>query len=154
WGLFPFKYLGQTPEIAAVLGAGCVLVALGLWAVRLRPEVKPSLERSLVCVAAGLLVMFAGWVILIPGALGYSPGAVGDGNRINVVAGFGIVVVLYGAVTAAAELISIATIAPIAPIAPGRRRRPRSGAVAAVGLIFVGSGYLYRLEHDIDTRDG
>ena len=145
WGLFPFKYLAQTPEIVAVLAGGAVLLALGAWVARIRPELRPALRRSLVCAGAGLLVTFAGWVILIPGALGYSPGAGGNGNRINVAAGLGIVLLVYAGVTAAATLI--------AGFLAGRGRALRVGPLSAVGLIVVGVGYLYRLEHDIDVRD-
>lgn len=140
--LFPFY---GTPERRVTTTVSVLVVLVGVWVLHslARSETRRDLQRSLLTVAAGAVIALAGWAILIPGALGYSPGAAGNGNRINVMAAFGIVLMVYG-------LVRTSGILAFRGLSGAGRL---VGSWTAVGCAIICLGYVYRVHQDVDVRD-
>ena len=102
---------------------------------RLRCELLAWLYAA----AGGLVVVLAGWAVLAPADPYYSPGVLGVGNRINVVAGLGLVLLAVALVRMAATLAFSAL--------PADRRRA-SAVVTVLVAAAIGGAYLDRLGAD------
>ena len=96
---------------------------------------RPTARRWVVLMGAGLAVAAAGWVLFIPADPYYTPYLVGLANRVNVVAGIGLVMIAYGAFGVLASFL------------PGGRHAP---ALAAAGIA-LGAGYVTVLDRHIGT---
>jgi hypothetical protein len=130
-----------------------ILVALGVVALVaagtrvLLPRGDPAraaLARWLLAGGAGLLLAAAAWAIYIPGIDHYSPGALGTGNRVNGLAGIGVVILLYSAAMLLGTLLSRAS----GRVSSGARIQAVA-SVAAFGFsLFLGAGYLRRVSAD------
>jgi hypothetical protein len=139
---FPFA---AAPDRTLIIAVSLLVVALGAWRRSRAPGTCQAheLTRSLTACAAGALVTVAGWIVLIPGPLGYSPAASGNGNRINVAAAVGVLVGIYGLVRTA-WLLAL----------PGRFRTDTLvDRCSALVLLAILGGYVHRVEQDIDARD-
>jgi hypothetical protein len=141
--LFPFS---SVPDRRLSLAIALAILGSGVAVLRLRGRADGNREllgQALAMTAAGACVAVAGWAILIPAEIGYSPAAVGDGTRINDVAGFGIVVCVFGLLLTAGVVLF--------------RGVPRSRTLAAVATsaaaLVIGAGYTYRIAVDIGRWD-
>lgn len=91
-----------------VLSALVTVAILGLLAYRFLPtgdDARPELRRWLLMASAGVAVSVAAWALYIPADPYYNPGAEGVGNRVNVMAGIGIVAIVYSLVALSATLL-------------------------------------------------
>jgi hypothetical protein len=126
----PYGSLGRQTVLAAVLA--CVLAAALVWFLLPRvDDARRSLGRWLAAFGAGVVIMAAGWVMYVPAATYYLPSQPGLGNRVNVVAGIGIVLCLVAAAALAGVLLFRGL----------PRGRALAGAVAAAYVAFLAIGY-------------
>jgi hypothetical protein len=126
------------PHTALALILLTAIFAAGVAVYFLRPE--PVEERQgwglrnwLLLGAGGFAVTLLGWVILIPADPYYTPQIWGVSNRINGLAGIGLVILVYAAIGVLADLFSRAW-----------RGRPNATALVistCLGLLLLG-GYL------------
>ena len=139
--LYPVGPHGHTTTmlliLAAVFGAGvCVYLA------RRRREVDEGwgLREWLLLGAAGIVVAALGWAMLIPADPYYTPSVYGITNRINVLAGIGLVVVVYSALGTGVTLAGMAI--------------PRiAGAVPTLIVVLgamLGAAYIHVVERHAD----
>ena len=135
--LFPVR---GGPAAAVLLPALGVVVAaaVGVFYRRLAARTRVELRKALRLLAGGLAVTAAGWVMIIPAALGYDPGSFGVGNRINAVAAIGLAV----AVVALAGLLAIAI------GACWRRGAPSLALLTTLLVMPIALADLVRLERD------
>lgn len=80
--------------VLAVLGVG--LVAYRLFRDRFTAKSEWGLRNWLTLASGGIAVTVLGWVMFIPADPYYTPSIYGEANRVNVVAGFGLVLLFYG----------------------------------------------------------
>jgi hypothetical protein len=109
--------------------------ALGGAAWWLRDKVDPvraELQRWLLTMAAGAVVVVLGYVIYAPGTDYYQPLLPGIGDRVNLVPSFGWVLMLY------AGAMLIATLA----LRDVRRARTWISVAAALGCLLIAAGWL------------
>jgi len=117
------------------------------WRLPVSDPARPLLRGWLVIALIGGLVASAAWAIYLPAIDYYSPGALGTGNRVNGLAGVGVVMFLYATgVLAAACLWRLA-------IRAGRDRElptqsPGFALLAVLGALLLGAGYLHRATRD------
>jgi hypothetical protein len=125
--------LGVLALLMVVAALTCVLLPLA-------DPARPALARWLAVAAAGLLVTAAAWAIFAPGISYYSPDAPGTGNRVNGLAGIGIVIFLYASAMLLGTLVLRAR---------GRSRTGRAASVMAVACaLFLAAGYMHRASAD------
>lgn len=93
---------------------------------------RPELRRWLLTMAGGAVVVFLGYVIYAPGTDYYEPLLPGIGNRINVVPGFGFVLMLYGG----ARLFATLALQNVP------RSRLLASVAAATACALIASGWL------------
>jgi hypothetical protein len=131
--------LGSQRTTLAICALALV-VAVGL-GVQLSSRARPlsaigwSLASWLRLAGAGLLVAVLGWVIFIPADPYYTPSVYGVTNRVNAVAGIGLVMVVYAALGILGALAS--------------SLRPRAHMLAGLTLVLgvvLGAGYAKVLE--------
>jgi hypothetical protein len=126
--ILPFRSASWYLVILLVL-----IPAVGLLVWWLRDRVDPmraDLQRWLITMAAGLVVVVLGYVIYAPGTDYYEPMAAGIGDRVNLVPSFGWVLMLYAATMLLATLIFRDI--------PRARRWISVGAASVCALISVG----------------
>ncbi len=88
---------GLSAGVVLIPALVVVLAAIAAWRdARVSAGTRAQLGSWLWWLAAGVAVTAAGWVMIIPGALGYDPGSFGVGNRINAVAAIGLAVAVVG----------------------------------------------------------
>ncbi len=122
---------------AAVLIAG---VAVYLWRRRSGAgEEGWGLRGWLLLAAAGLTVTVLGWTIYIPADPYYTPNIFGVGNRVNALAGYGLVVLAYALVG-----IACSVVAEFLPTA----RRYVAYAVPILAVV-LGAAYVHVLDRHI-----
>jgi hypothetical protein len=94
--------------VALVLMAVILLAGLGLWLARRTGQPRPGwgLRSWLLLSAAGLVVAILGWVMFIPANPYYTPSVYGVTNRVNALAGFGLVMAVYGTLGVLGALIA------------------------------------------------
>lgn len=134
--------LGALPHTSAVLVLVAGTFGIGLIVFLLQPDRSRSraewgLRSWLLLGAAGLLVASLGWTMFVPADPYYTPSIFGVTNRVNGVAGFGLVLVAYAALgvvgSAAAELF---------------KRGRGTAVVVTLGLsLALGAAYVHVLEH-------
>jgi hypothetical protein len=109
---------------------------------------RAALRRWLGVAGAGGLLALAAWAIYVPAVDYYSPTAAGTGNRVNVLAGAGVVLLVYACSTLAGTLFGrlVARRIGVSPSAAG-------GAIAVVAALVLGTGYLQRTARDARQWD-
>ncbi|MBS1675751.1 MAG: hypothetical protein JST08_00050 [Actinobacteria bacterium] len=108
-------------------------VALFIWWLRDRADpIREDLERWLMTMGAGAIIVVLGYVIYAPGTDYYQPLLPGIGDRVNLVPSFGWVLMLYAAAMLLATLI-------LRDIPRGRRW---VSVVAAIGCALIAAGWL------------
>jgi hypothetical protein len=138
--------LGESPPTTTALIALAALFAAGLATYlirRPRPEGSWGLREWLILAAVGLGVAILGWVDFIPADPYYTPSLLGGSNRVNAVAGIGLVIIAYSA-------IGIAVFLATGLLAPLRRWSP--AFVVALGVL-LGASYVHVLERHSDLWD-
>jgi hypothetical protein len=119
------------PPRAAVLVAAGVVGALGVWAACSGPILaRRAARRPLVLLAVGVVVVVAGYAMVVFAAASYQPDDMGLSNRINVAAAPG-----YAAIAVALAWILVDLVGGVLP------RPPWAGALAGVlvtGLVVAG----------------
>jgi hypothetical protein len=102
--------LGPRPHTTLTLLVLAVIFAGGLLAYRLLPGARG--ERSewglrdwLLLGAGGLVVAALGWLTFIPATSYYTPSIFGVTNRVNALAGFGLIVAVYAALGVVGALL-------------------------------------------------
>jgi hypothetical protein len=123
--------------IAAVLGAGTV-------AYRIFPTRFASkgwgLREWLLLAVGGLAVAALGWAMFVPADPYYTPSIYGETNRVNGLAGFGVVLLVYGTLGVFGSLIG--------QVRP-RARWVAAGATVVLALALLGS-YTHVLRRHIE----
>jgi hypothetical protein len=94
--------LGERPHTGPALAllAVVLIVGLAVWmstSERTSPKPGWSLREWLLLAAAGLVVAALGWVIFIPADPYYTPTVFEETNRVNALAGLGLVIAAYAA---------------------------------------------------------
>lgn len=137
-GVFSGRVLGLLVIAAVLVGAGV------LWR-RLAPEdeTRRTLLRWFAFAAAGALLISAGYAAFVPGKSTYLPSNPGVGNRVNLLAGFGFVMVAYAVLMLAGTLVARAT----------SRGPGLAAALAAAASVAIGAGYIVILGGDIRNWD-
>ncbi len=133
--------LGEPATTLVLIVVGAILLAgLAMLATRraLRQGDGWGLRQWLLLAGAGLLVAALGWLMYVPANPYYTPSVYGMTNRVNVLAGLGLVAAVYGTLGVAASLL--------ASVAPGRAAGRRAGALALVLGVLLGVAYTHVLE--------
>jgi hypothetical protein len=128
--------------LALALLAGAALLAVAVWR-RDRGDAGPgaSMAPWLCLGAAGLVVAACGWAPFIPADPYYTPSVYGMTNRVNGLAGVGLVMVVYAACGVAGSLA----------VRFGARRRPTAGrAVTALLACLLGLAYVHVIDRHAD----
>jgi hypothetical protein len=98
-----------------------------------------ALRRRVLMLAYGCLFVVAGWALIIPANLGYDPTQTGVGDRINAVAGIGVVVVVVAFYALVASTLSYAF----------RARGALLPLTIAIVMSAVGAGYYVQFHQDL-----
>lgn len=138
-----FDPLGPAPHTTLVLLVAGGILAAGL-AVHLRRRREGvaegeggwGLREWLLLAAAGLAVTVLGWAIFIPADPYYTPSVFGITNRINALAGYGLVILAYATIGVAVWLATAAF--------PAARRRAPLATVALA--VVLGAAYVHVLD--------
>ncbi len=125
--------------IAVILavGASVYLMSDG----RDRSEPAWGLRNWLLLAAAGLAVAVLGWVMFIPADPYYTPSIYGMTNRVNGLAAFGLVLLLYAVIGVAGSLIGM--------IAPRKKNMVATGVAVVLGGVLLAS-YTHVLRRHIE----
>jgi len=110
---------------------------------RLRDASGWGLKQWLLLGAVGVGLAALGWAMFIPADSYYTPSVYGAANRVNAMAGFGIVIAIYAAMGASGAAIAV--------LVPGARRAVP--AVALGGALVLGAAYIHVLERHSDIWD-
>jgi hypothetical protein len=102
-----------------------------------------QLREWLLLAVAGLVVAAFGWVMFIPADPYYTPSVFGMTNRVNAVAGFGLVIAVYATLG-----VGTALVARVVPMV--RRWAP---LVTVVLGLMLGAAYVHVLERHIGIWD-
>jgi hypothetical protein len=136
--------VGEPRTTIALIALLVVLVAgvATWWRSRARAQVDGwGLKNWLLVAASGLVVGALGWVMFIPANPYYTPSIYGITNRVNALAGFGLVIAVYGATG-----VAVATVRLVSPVKP-------TPVVATIGVftlgLALGFGYVRVLERHI-----
>lgn len=139
-----FLPVGESSRTGLMLSLVALLLAAGLVVYILRrPRIEAregwGLRQWLVLALTGLCVAALGWAIFIPADPYYTPAIFGVTNRVNGLAGYGLVMLAYATVG-----VVFSAIAELLP--PGRR----FVAVATVfAAVLLGAAYLRTLDRHI-----
>lgn len=142
--LFADRSFGAGLPLVAALAIVALIAAVAI--VRLRAGAAPprgdraALRAGVAGLAAGALLVAAGYAALIPAEPGYRPGAPGIDDRVNAVAAIGMVAIAY----ATGYLAIVLTGA--------RGRRAAVGAVAVAAALGLAYGAETRSEQDAYVR--
>lgn len=135
WPFSSAHRLRVTLVVLVVVVAGAA-VAFGR---RSAPDARAAARRWLAVAGGGLVATGTAWAVFIPSHPYYSPGTNGVGNRVNVLAAMGIVVLLY----------AVAALAGVVVLALARRPVRMAPVVAGLATVAViGAGYLRMVDHD------
>jgi hypothetical protein len=141
--LRPSGALGRTEAVLIV--AGVLVAGFALWSRRTAARgSRDELRRWLLVAAGGAAVVVLGYAAYVPADAYYRPLNPGLGSRVNVLAGFGFVLLVYGVVMVAGTVLS--------------QRLPRGqlvkAALAVVAFVLFARGYLHRINTDKGNWDG
>jgi hypothetical protein len=139
--------LGAEPHTGLALAFVAVVLAVGLIVWRWAPERAErgpgwGLREWLLLAGGGILVAALGWVIFIPADPYYTPTIFGETNRVNALAGIGLVIAAYAALGIVATLVA-------------RLVRQRAWAVPLTLALacLLGAAYVHVLERHIGLWD-
>jgi hypothetical protein len=108
-------------------------IALLVWWLRDRVDpIRADLQRWLLTIAAGIVIVVLGYVIYAPGTDYYQPLLPGIGDRVNLVPSFGWILILYACAMLLATLI----------LRDVPRARRWTSVVAAVGVALLAAGWV------------
>jgi hypothetical protein len=114
-------------------------------------ELRVDLRRWGLVMAAGVIIILAGYTIFIPALSYYVPLRVGIANRINAVPSIGWVLLFYGG----ARMIGAIVFQGVPDDGPGLLGRRRLGqALAVVGCALVALGWVKTLHAESDSYTG
>ena len=135
---YPLGALPHTTTVILLLGGvfGVGLVVCLLHPTNLNEQPQWGLRNWLLLGAAGVLVSALGWAMFIPADPYYTPSIFGVTNRVNGVAGIGLVLVAYAALGVVGSL----TAAMI------KQRRDMAVAITLSLAIALGAAYVHVLE--------
>lgn len=135
--LYPLGPHGCTTTTLVLFGA-VILVGVGAYFEMRGHREEPGwgLKHWILLAAAGLAISVLGWAMFIPADPYYTPSIYGITNRVNALAGFGLVVTGYAAIGIATSLAAI--------LFP-RTQRLVPLVVVALGLA-LGATYLHVVE--------
>jgi hypothetical protein len=135
------------------VGAGMLALAAlaGVAGYRRLPatsDTRATLGRWLKVAGAGATLALAAWAIYVPAIDYYSPAAAGTGNRVNVLAGAGVVLLVYACSRLVGTLLArlVARRMGVSPAVV-------AGTLAAVTAVALGIGYLQRTAGDARRWD-
>ena len=138
--------VGETPPttlvlivLTAVFAAGAA-ACIGGWRSR---ESRWGLREWMLLGAAGLIVAALGWAMFIPADAYYTPSLLGYTNRVNAVAGVGLVMLVYAAIG-----VGVVLVARLLPFL----ERWTAAIVLALGVL-LGVSYVHVLERHSDVWD-
>lgn len=139
-----FLPVGESSRTGLMLTLVGLLLAAGLVVYLLRrTDVEEQqgwgLRQWLALALAGLCLTALGWAIFIPADPYYTPSIFGITNRVNGLAGYGLVILAYATVG-----VGFSAIAELVP--PGRRFVTAATVIAAV---LLGAAYLRTLDRHI-----
>ncbi len=135
--------LGANPRtgLALVFVAGVFVIGLGVWRRlpdRVDQESGWGLREWLLLAGAGLLVAALGWAIFIPADPYYTPTIFGETNRVNALAGLGLVIAAYAALGIVGTLVARLV-----------RQRAWALPLTLVLACLLGAAYVHVLERHI-----
>jgi hypothetical protein len=119
-----------------------VVASVAVW--RLLPDdddARATLRRWLAVAGCGLFVAIGGWVLYIPADPYYSPVSAGVGNRTNVMAAVGVIVLVYAVIALATTLLLRGL--------PGWR--PAAAVLTVTMAAILGLGYASDVRNDQRT---
>jgi hypothetical protein len=142
-----FEPLGASSHSALVLSLAAIvtIVSVVVWARTAKREAEPTtdgnwrLDHWLLLALAGFVVAVLGWVVFIPADPYYTPSVFGITNRVNALAGVGLVILVYGLIGAFCS--SIATLWP--------RARPWVSVTTVACALLLGAAYVHVLERHV-----
>lgn len=138
----PFGTPSRTPVLAVLAGA-MLLGALVSWRLPKADEARRTIGSWLAVAVAATLWTWVAWSVFVPAAPYYSPGRLGVGNRVNALAGIGVVTAVYAVVMLSASMLS-------------RLLHTRGRMATAVGVlaaVVLGVGYVRAIDHDAAAWD-
>ncbi|HET6997962.1 MAG TPA: hypothetical protein VFI03_05170 [Solirubrobacterales bacterium] len=137
--------LGSSPPTSAALIVLSLIFAVGLAAhltqAQARKVVGWGLREWLILGATGLAVAVLGWVVFIPADIFYTPSLYAATNRVNAVAGIGLIMIVYAAIGTVVSVLSL-YLHPLRHWAPA----------LVLGLALVlGAAYIHVLKRHSDV---
>jgi hypothetical protein len=123
--------------VAALAGAAVVVIRSR------RRAADADVRRWLAAAVLGLIMAGAGWLTFVPADWYYAPLQVGIGNRVNMLAGLGLVTVVYASAMLATSLAAHAL-----HVSPGR-----TAWIAVTFAVALGVSYAQRVAADVRTWD-
>jgi hypothetical protein len=137
--------LGIARRLLLGLGIVVVLAAIGYLLRGRDPVVRRELRRWVLAIPAAFVLLAAAYAIYIPADPYYVPLQPGVGNRVNVLAAVGLVVLAAAVVVLGATLIASAI--------PRRHRVLAAGSLAGLTLCLIGAGYVSTVRNDAARYD-
>lgn len=139
--------LGAKPHTGPALAllAVVLIVGLAVWisaSERTAPKSGWGLREWLLLAGGGLVVAALGWVVFIPADPYYTPTVFGETNRVNALAGLGLVIAAYAALGIVGTLVA-------------RLFRQRAWALPLTLMLacLLGAAYIHVLERHIGLWD-
>jgi len=133
----PFGAPSRT-VVLVVLLAAMVIGGLIWWRLPSADTARRSIGSWLAVAVAATLWAWVAWAVFIPAASYYAPGRLGVGNRVNALAGIGVVTAVYAVVMLLATILC-------------RLLNVRAAVATALGLlaaVALGIGYVREIDHD------
>jgi hypothetical protein len=134
--VYPLGSYGYTTSILVLIGVVLAAGAFTYFARSDKGETGWGLRQWLLLAAAGLALAAAGWAMFVPADLYYTPSVYGFTNRVNALAGLGLVIAVYAVLGVGTTLAALALpkARPAVPL-----------VVIALGLM-LGAAYVHVLE--------
>jgi hypothetical protein len=138
-------HLGVARWLSLLIGSVVFLAAVGYALRGPDPAVRRELRRWVLAIPAGFVLLAAAYAIYIPADPYYVPLQPGVGNRVNVLAAIGLVILAVAVVVLTATLI--------AAVLPAERRALAAGGIAGLALCLIGAGYVNTVRADAGRYD-
>jgi hypothetical protein len=138
-------HLGISRRLVLAFGIAVLLAAIGYLLRGPDPAVRRVLRRWVLAIPAAFVLLAAAYAIYIPADPYYVPLQPGVGNRVNVLAAIGLVILAAAIVVLAATLIAAAV--------PAAHRPLIAGSIAGVALCLIGVGYVDTVRADSGRYD-